>query len=158
MPLSLHLAIHALLAILVGYLAGRYFKMPALMMLVAILAGFFVDLDHALQYLFHFKSFDISGFLASRQFIDSGQFFLYFHAWEWVVLGLVVAFLSEQSKIFKAVMITASLALFVHLVSDCFINQLPPRFYSIIYRAERNFLVSEMVDLKNNNNFDYLSE
>ncbi len=145
MPLFIHLLIHASLALLVGWLAGLYFGRPALMILVALLTGFFIDLDHLLEYLFFFQAFNLNDFLNSQHLLESGQAFLYFHGWEFVFLLFVLALIFYRRQLIKAILITAALSLFVHLVSDCFINQLPPRFYSIIYRAKHNFLIEKML-------------
>ncbi len=145
MSLFIHLLIHASLALLIGYLLGLYFGRPVLMIFVSLLTGFFIDIDHLLEYLIYFRVFNLNSFLASQHLIESGQVFLYFHAWEYVILLLILALIFHRRYLIKAVLITAALSMFVHLVSDCFINSMPFKYYSIIYRAKHNFEIERIL-------------
>lgn len=145
MSLFIHLLIHASLALLIGYLLGLYFGRPVLMIFVSLLTGFFIDIDHLLEYLLYFRAFNLNSFLASQHLIESGQVFLYFHAWEYVILLLILALIFHRRYLIKAVLITAALSMFVHLVSDCFINSMPFKYYSIIYRAKHNFEIERIL-------------
>jgi len=150
MPLSLHLSIHLFFALLCGYLAGRYFKRLELCLIAGIMAGFFIDLDHVLEYFLVFGlDFNLQYFIEGRQFLTSGRNFLIFHAWEYAPLLLLVGFLLRQKKAaLSAFLITFALAGSVHLLSDCFINGFSPRFYSLSYRASRGFWADKLLPLE----------
>lgn len=140
LPLSLHLAIHLYLAILTGYLAGKYFKNILLGIIVGICGGFFIDLDHVLEYFLVFNwQFDLYNFLDGRQFLVSDKIHLWFHAWEYIFILLLLSWFFRNNKILKIILVTLSLAMSVHLLTDTIINKVPLKFYTIIYRANRGF-------------------
>ena len=139
-PLYLHLSIHFSLAVLTGYLAGRYFKNIWLGIIVGIAGGFLIDLDHALEYLLVYNwHFNLGYFFDGRQFLLSEKLRLLFHAWEYVPILLGAAYLFRNHKTVKIILITLALAGTVHLLSDVVINQVPLKFYSLSYRASENF-------------------
>lgn len=146
MSLLIHLLIHASLALLVGFLASLYFGKKTLIILVSLLTGFFIDLDHLLEYLLYFRSFNLNDFLNSQHLLESGQVFLFFHAWEYLILLIILAVIFHRRYLIKVILITAALSLFVHLVSDCFINKMPFKYYSLIYRAQNNFLIEKILE------------
>jgi len=146
MPLPLHLAIHFFVAVLVGYLAGRYFKKMSLAMVAAIMGGFFIDLDHVLEYFFYYGlHFNLTYFLEGRQFILSNTVYLIFHAWEYIPLLLLIAYLLRKKRALSIFIFTLCLAGAVHLVSDVFINDYPFKFYSISYRASQHFSTPKLI-------------
>lgn len=149
MPLYIHLSIHFLLAILVALIfwqaTERKSNFLYLSLFAAILGGFLIDIDHAIEYIIIFHRFSIQGFLIGWQFLWSGKNYLIFHAWEYLPILLLLSFLLK-----KKVKIAVFLAVFaaagsVHLLTDCFINNLPPKFYSISYRAYHDFSGSELL-------------
>jgi len=140
LPLPLHLAIHLYLAILTGYLAGRYFKNIWLGLLIGVCGGFFIDLDHVLEYLLVFNwHFNIYDFFKGRQFLASDKIHLWFHAWEYVFGFLLLAWFLRKKEILKIILITLSLAMSVHLLTDTVINKVPLKFYTLTYRANLGF-------------------
>lgn len=146
MPLSLHLFIHFSLAVVAGLLVGRYYKNIWLGIITGILGGFLIDLDHVLEYFFVFGlNFNIFNFLEGRQFLQSDKIIIIFHAWEWLlILGSLIC-LFWKKKSFKIFLFALTLGMFVHLCSDVLINQYPPKFYSIIYRAAHHFSAPELL-------------
>lgn len=139
-PLPFHIYIHFSLALVAGYLCGRYFRRPVLCLLVAFIAGFLIDLDHVLEYFLVFgPHFDLAGFFAGRQFLTSDKIYLWFHAWEWAILFFALGWLSRKRSVGRAILITAALAGSVHLLSDNLINNYPLRFYSLSYRYQQDF-------------------
>lgn len=146
MPLPIHLLIHFLLAIFVGYLVGRHFKKIGLGILIGFLGGFLIDLDHVLEYfLVYGLHFNLVYFLQGREFLISNQIHLWFHAWEYVPILLFFACLLKKNKIILTILVTLALAISVHLLSDSIINKFPPKFYSLIYRAEANFSALKLI-------------
>ncbi len=147
-PLWLHESTHFLLSVLAAYIAWAYYgnknkkKKPGVLFLLVlgIIAGFFVDLDHMFDYIlvFGFNHFNLKEFLDGTQFLISRKFYVPLHGFEFVIL-LLIAFWYVKKLRFKAVILTIALALFFHLMIDSVINNLYPKSYSIIYRAVNHF-------------------
>ncbi len=146
MPLSLHLLIHFTLAVFAGYLAGLHFKKIELGILVGFLGGFLIDLDHVLEYfLVNGLHFNLIYFLQGRQFLISDKIHLWFHAWEHVLLLLLLSLAFKRNKVSETIFITFAFAASVHLLTDSVINKYPPKFYSLLHRAEVNFSARELM-------------
>ena len=146
MPLYLHLFIHASLAVLSGYLVGRYSKNICLGVLAGFLGGFLIDLDHVLEYFFVFGlNFNIYNFFQGRQFLLSDKIYLIFHAWEWLLVLGIVAWLAKKHNKLKIFILALALGAFVHLISDVIINKFPLKFYSIIYRASQSYSAPKLL-------------
>lgn len=146
MPLSIHLTIHFLVALLVGYLAGLYFKKMSLALMAGVIGGFFIDLDHLLEYFFYYGyHFNLSYFLEGREFLLSDKIHLIFHAWEYAPLLFLIAYLLRKKRSLAIFICTLSLAGFFHIFSDVFINRYPLKFYSISYRASQNFSTPKLI-------------
>lgn len=145
-PLPLHLSIHFLLALLSGLLAGYYFRERLVSILAGIAAGFLIDLDHVLEYLLVFKGrFNFQYFFEGRQFLTSEQLHLWFHAWELVPLLLIIAWLFRRQRVVKIIAVTMAFAGAVHLATDLVINQVPPKFYLLSYRASQDFQMKNLM-------------
>jgi len=141
-----HLLIHFILAILVGWLLGSYFKQAWLGLITGFFGGFLIDLDHVLEYfLFFGLNFNLSHFLEGWQFLLSDKIYLWFHAWEYVPILLIMAWMLKKYQVLKIIFITLALASGIHLLSDVLINQYPLSHYSIIYRAQENFLAEKIL-------------
>ena len=146
-PLPLHLTIHFVLAVLIGYLVGRYFKKLWPGIIGGVLGGFFIDLDHILEYFLVFgPHFNLSDFLNGRQFLVSGQIHVWFHAWEYIPILLLIAWLCRKQKAVATFILALTLGGFIHLISDCRINNYPPRNYSLIYRYEVGFSAKHLLN------------
>lgn len=146
LPLPLHLAIHLYLAVLVGYFAGKYFKSFWLTLITAIIGGFFIDLDHALEYLLVYNwHFNIVYFFQGRQFLAADQFHLWFHAWEYIPVLLLLAFVFKKKKTIKVCLFTLAIAMSVHLLTDTIINKVPLKFYTLTYRFNRGFSAKNLM-------------
>jgi membrane-bound metal-dependent hydrolase YbcI (DUF457 family) len=145
-PLPLHLLIHFFLAVIVGYLAGRYFKKINIGVIVGICGGFLIDLDHVLEYfLVYGFHFNITYFFEGRQFLISNQLHLWFHAWEYIPIILLLAWFLRKYLNVKAALVTLALAMSVHLLTDCVINQVSPEFYTLSYRMSKNFSCQKLM-------------
>ncbi|MFA7087771.1 MAG: hypothetical protein WC146_00285 [Patescibacteria group bacterium] len=146
MPLYIHLSIHFIAAVLSGLAVGYYFKKPLLGVIAGIAGGFLIDLDHVLEYFLVFgPQFSFWMFFHGRQFLNSDQTRIFFHAWELAPLFLLVAFIFRRNKKVFIFLLAFVFAGLVHLISDCFINDYPPRNYSLIYRAQRGFLTEKIL-------------
>lgn len=141
-----HLFIHLVSALLGGWLSGRYFKELYLGMLVGILGGFLIDLDHVLEYFIFFGlSFNLGNFLEGWQFLLSNKIYLWFHAWEYIPILLIMAWMLKKYQVLKIIFITLALTSGIHLLSDVLINQYPLSHYSIIQRAQVNFSAEKIL-------------
>jgi hypothetical protein len=146
MPFSIHIYLHFLIALIIGYLAGRYFKRPWLCLTVALAGGFLIDLDHILEYFLIFgPHFNFYCFIQGREFLVSGKIYLLFHAWEWVALLALSVWLMRPKKRLKVILLTLAVAMAAHLLSDCLINHYPLQFYSLGYRASQNFSAAKLL-------------
>jgi len=146
MLLSIHILIHFALAVLSGFLVGRYYKNIKLGIIFGIIGGFLIDLDHVLEYfLFYGLHFNLTYFLEGREFLLSDKIRLFFHAWEYIFIFLVLIIIFRKRILIKFVFITIMLAGTVHLISDCLINNYPPQNYSLIYRARVRFAMQEIL-------------
>lgn len=145
-PLPFHLLIHLALAILVGFFCGRRFKQIKLGIIIGFIGGFLIDLDHVLEYLIFFNwRFNFLDFIAGRQFLLSDQIHLWFHAWEYVIVLLLGAWVFKKYKTAQLVLFTLALAISVHILSDSVINNFPLKYYSLSYRAEMNFAAEKLL-------------
>jgi len=146
MPLYLHLAIHLTLAIIVGYICGRLFKKPGLGVVMGILGGFLIDLDHVLEYfLVYGLTFNFQYFIESRQFLISNKIKLFFHAWEYFPILLAMAFIFRKKQNLKVIFFTLAISGAVHLASDVVINNYYFKYYSLIYRYQLNFSAEKLL-------------
>ena len=144
------MAIHFILAVAVGYLAGKHYKNMPLAIVVAVCGGFFIDLDHVLEYLLVFgPHFNILYFIQGRQFLTSDQTHLWFHAWEYIPLLLGLGYLLRKNKIVQTILITLAFSMGIHLLSDTIINDVPINFYSLIYREQAGFQSKNLIGSEN---------
>lgn len=145
-PLPLHLMIHFTLAYLVGLAVGIRFKKVGIGIVAGILGGFLIDLDHLLEYfLFYGWHFNFQYFIEGREFVLSNQIHLWFHAWEYVPIVLLLAFVVRRRQAFAAFLVALAFGGFVHLASDCLINNYPIRNYSLLYRYRVDFSASALL-------------
>lgn len=146
MPLYLHLSIHFGLALLAGYLVGRHFKKNVLGLIAGLLGGFLIDLDHVLEYLLVFNwHFNLGYFLEGREFLAADKIYVWFHAWEYVPLLVLLAIVFKKYKALETFLFALALAASVHLLSDSAINQYPLEYYSLIHRQEVNFSAEKLL-------------
>jgi len=145
-PLPLHLLIHFTLAVLAGYLVGRRLGKTELGIIAGILGGFFIDRDHILEYfLVYGPHFNLVYFLEGRQFLLSDKIRIWFHAWEYIPVLLIVAYFWRRQKAVYVFILALTLGGLIHLMTDCLINQYPPQNYSLLYRSRHNFSAQELL-------------
>lgn len=145
MSLIAHLAVHFVSGLIVGFIVWRIWKKPVLSYLFAILGSVLVDLDHLIDYAIAFGlNFKLEYFLKGYQFLENGKIYVLFHGWEYVIILVVLAVILK-SKIVKSAILALALGLFFHISVDVFINVIPIRSYSIIYRVKNNFKIQKLV-------------
>lgn len=146
LPLPLHLLIHLVLAVLAGYFVGRLFKQTLLGVIAGLMGGFFIDLDHVLEYFLVFgPHFNLALFLEGRQFLTSGLMHLFFHAWEYVPGLLLLAFGLRRRPVVAGFIVALAFSGFIHLLSDSVINNYPIRNYSLYYRYRMGFQTERLL-------------
>ncbi|EKE10694.1 MAG: hypothetical protein ACD_15C00212G0015 [uncultured bacterium] len=147
MSLTLHLAIHFFFSILAGLLSWAFFGSPIVSLAAGIAGGFFVDLDHWIDYFIAFGArFDVKSFMKCEQFLKSDKLYLFFHGWEITMIFLAAAIFAQGEWVRPAINAFAWGMLF-HLVSDVFINKgMGFKGYSIFYRMRNGFLAEKIVD------------
>jgi len=159
LSLPLHLSIHFVLAVLSGLLIGSYFKKIWLGIIAGICGGFLIDFDHILEYFLVFgPHFNFTYFFEGREFLLSDKTRIYFHAFEYVPVLLILAYLLRRFRLVLIFLIAFTMAGYVHLVSDCIINGYPVRTYSIYYRASKEFKTVDILSsekYQNNLNLKY---
>jgi len=139
MPLSLHLSIHFFTSLLSGFIVYKYFYKNIWVFFVAILWWFLIDVDHFFDYwlyVWHID-FNIRAFLSGAHFKHTSKLYLIFHGWEYVLVW-VCLFRLLKSKI-RYFILSFTIALFLHISSDVFINSMKFQWYSISYRIYKNF-------------------
>lgn len=146
-PLAFHLFIHFILAVFAGLLVGRRFGKARLGIIAGIMGGFLIDFDHILEYFFTFgPHFNFVYFIEGRQFLISNKIILIFHAWEYIPVLLIIAWLLRRRRNIYVFLLALILGGAVHLTSDCLINGYSPRNYSLIYRLGKNFDASYILN------------
>lgn len=154
MSLSLHLSIHLVLALAAGLIAWKITKGNIYQCLfTAVLAGVLVDLDHLIDYFLVFGlSLNFDYFARGYQFLKSDKMYILFHGWEYVAILSATAISIRRSNIYKAVALSAALALFIHLSTDVILNDIPTRSYSLVYRISQGFNIAGLVSSEHYNN------
>jgi hypothetical protein len=139
MKLFFHLSIHVAFGILAGFLVWKIYRKPFLALCCSFFAGVLVDLDHFIDYFMAFGwSFNLYYFNHGFEFLKSNKIYILFHGWEYVAV-LIVFWLIAKNIIAKTIFLSLALGLFFHLSADVYLDKVPVKFYSIIYRAENNF-------------------
>lgn len=139
LSLPVHLSIHVLLSLLAGVIVWRIWRKPLLAVIFGFMGGFLVDLDHFIDYYLAFGGkWNWRYFEGGYQFLKSGKVHILFHAWEYVIIFLLLVFLF-RNKYGKTIFLSLALGLFFHLATDVIIDDTPIKSYSIIYRIDHNF-------------------
>lgn len=110
----------------------------------ALLGGFFVDLDHGIEYLLAYGlTLDFAAFFGGQMFVRLDKIYVLGHAWEWLLILTGLSFFIKNKKLTFFV-IGLTLGLFTHLVFDQYSNGVHMFGYSIIYRMLNGFDLSAM--------------
>ena len=142
--------VHLMFSLLIGFIAWKLWKKPALAFTSAILSGFLIDADHLIDWFFEFGFlFSLAGFIRGDQFASSDKLFILLHGWEYAII-IIVAFLVVASKSgfakTKTILFALGASLILHLGADSTMNDgLSFRSYSLIQRAKNNFDIEKLV-------------
>lgn len=155
MNIYIHELIHFILSILVGVIIWKKWCMHIGIFIVALIGGFFIDFDHLFDYFLAFDTkFNLSYFLNGYQFLKNDKIYIFFHAWEWVIITffifLFVNFIFKNKKVqlLSFCMLAFSFSLFLHLLIDITTNDMQTKSYFLLYRTNNNFDLMPMVTEK----------
>jgi len=109
--------------------------------LLLFTAGFFIDLDHLIDYwaLKPKKPFSLKAFLDSEKYDNQKKYtFIFFHGWEWATLLWFLTFLFNFPLWLLAITVGISLH-FVLDIHNIISEKISPLNYFFIKRALRGF-------------------
>jgi hypothetical protein len=139
LPLSLHIFIHILFAFLAGIFVWRIWKKPFASFIFAFIGGVLIDLDHFIDYFLAYGvNFNLFYFIKGFEFLKTDKLYVLFHGWEYVLVSLAIT-LILKNKYAKSISLAFAVALFFHLSSDVILDKVPPKSYSVVFRAKNNF-------------------
>ena len=147
MPLLEHELLNLCASLVIGLLIGGLFRKRIIALAAAFMGAVLIDLDHLFDYFlafnFHFK---LNYFLKGYEFLKNDKIFVLFHAWESVVVLLLLSFFAQKKNSAVAAFSAAlALGLFFHLMIDTQVNHMYPQSYSLIYRVTHQFETKELV-------------
>lgn len=148
MPLILHELIHFSLSILAALIFSFLYKDTNISLLnlsvVALLSGFFIDVDHLIDYFFAYGlKFDIKKFLKGKEFDINKKIYVLFHGYEYVIIFIAAATFLTEGQL-QAYIFTFALSSLFHLIADVKINNVLPQTYSILFRLFHAFDIKKL--------------
>ncbi len=144
METNLDVALHLLSSSIAGYfvwsiLGAKRKDMLRLAFIVGLIGGFLIDVDHFIDYFFVFGTyFNFDYFMRGLQFEISGKTYVFFHAFEYVIISAIIALLVKSTRT-KLIFFTLALAMLLHLLTDMALFNIPFQQYFIVYRAMHGF-------------------
>jgi len=153
MSLLVHELIHILLATLAGFVVYKIWGKLFASLLTALIGGVLIDLDHLIDYYiaFGFK-FRLNYFLSGFEFLKNEKIYEFFHAWEWVVL-FILLILFFKNRTAKSIFLALALGVLLHLAVDMSENGVSFMGYSFLNRLSLNFSISEIISNENYQRF-----
>ncbi|GAB4534560.1 MAG: hypothetical protein Fur0020_01310 [Thermodesulfovibrionia bacterium] len=131
MRLKHHLSISAGVSGIVYYLS-RSWELTT----TSFLAGVFIDLDHVIDYFLHEGvRLDIKDFFRFYKEERYKRLTIMFHGWEWLILLLLLSWISDWNPVLTGVLIGFT----QHLLLDKFYNVSRFGSYSFFWRWRRGF-------------------
>lgn len=153
MSIYFHELIHIALSLLAGFFIGKIWKKYNTSVIAAFIGGVLIDIDHFIDYFLAFGfQFSIDAFQRGDQFSKLNKLYIVLHAWEWVILLLVFAFIIHKRKKIRykhyIISFTVALALGMvyHLFFDSIANETTLVSYSIVYRIYHNFSLDKLIE------------
>jgi len=130
----IHLVLSLLVGLVIGQISGDFFRSITF----ALISGFFLDLDHLVDYIIikRGKSFSFKEFSSGRYFKLVGKIRLFAHGYEYIVLFLLLALLFPANSV---VFYALAASLFFHLAFDIIHNKCKFSAYSLFYRLVNHF-------------------
>lgn len=137
---------HVIVSLALGYFIWRLFglrdkKNLLISLFFTFLGGVLIDVDHFLDHFLAFGfNFNYDHFINGEYFVRTGNTYIIFHGFEYVILFAILAVFFKNKKI-KMIMIALTLGMFSHLLIDTFLFPNPIMGYFILYRLLHGFNV-----------------
>ena len=145
MNLYLHELTHIIISLIVGLIIWK-FSGNFYVILIALMGGFFIDLDHLIDYFLAFgPKFNLAYFLKGYSFLKTDKIYVLFHSWELVFIFFVLTFQRSNVRTFQPILLSFSLSLFLHLIVDVLTNNMKPQSYFLYYRIRNKFELKSLV-------------
>src|SRR3989339_974398 len=127
----MHLSASLLVGGSLSLLSGSY-----LPLVLSLVAGFFIDGDHLIDYLiFRGSRVTLKGFFSGNYFKESQKAYIFLHSWE-LAFGIVsLGLVANSSLLFYSV----GLSMAVHLLIDQFTNSPGLYAYFLYHRITHKF-------------------
>jgi len=133
----IHVVAYLCVGALVYFFWKKYFTIKNY--ILGFLFTFFIDVDHYIDMLMYDGfSLDIKRFISGEHFRESGKVYIFFHAWEYVLLVFVLFWVFRKSRI-AGPLLFIFLGLGVHLIVDIITNNSTFLTYSLFYRILVDF-------------------
>ena len=154
MSLIFHELLHLIFSFSIGFFVWRLYKKPVFSFFAALIGGFFVDVDHFVDYFIAFGTrFNLYYFLEGYHFLKSDKVYVPLHAWEWVIVLFFIAFLIKKrlrlnislKKLILTILLASALGLFSHLLIDLKLNNMTFADYSILFRLKNDFSLQKLI-------------
>lgn len=135
------LILHVIFTYLAGYIVFKKWNKREVSFWGAFVGGILIDLDHFIDYFMTYgMRFNLTDFFQGMQFLKSGKIFVFFHAWEYLLILLIILYFLDKKRIVVRSFVAAlSLSIFLHLLVDIVVAGGHAELYSIIYRFWVNF-------------------
>lgn len=129
----IHFLLSIFTGIIIGYFTQNWWAIP-----VALISGFFIDIDHFFDY-FKFvrcRRFDLKEFTSAKYFDYSNKVYLPLHGYEYGILLIIIAVLFPLTAWWT---LALGLSLILHLIYDMISNRPIWPTYFLFFRAAERF-------------------
>lgn len=128
---------HFLFSLIVGTIVGYFFANWRAIPL-ALVAGFFIDVDHLIDYLIYekFRRFDLRNFFTGEYFDLSGKVYVFAHGFEFAIVLIILGAIYPS---FGWFFYSLGFANLLHLLYDTFANGAIWSTYFFLLRLAKNF-------------------
>lgn len=135
---------HVITSLILGYIVWKFFglndrKSLLIALFFTFLGGVLIDIDHFIDHYLAFGfTFNYDYFIAGEYFLKSNKAYVFFHAFEYVVIASIFAIFLKDRKI-KMIFCGLALGMLSHLLIDSFLFPNSIEGYSILYRLLNGF-------------------
>jgi hypothetical protein len=128
-----HFSLSLIAGVIVGYFFANWWAIP-----LALVAGFFIDVDHLIDYLIYkkFRRFDLRNFFTGEYFDRSGKVYVFAHGFEFAMVLIMLGAIYPNLGWFFYSLGFANL---LHLLYDTFANGAIWPTYFFLFRLAKNF-------------------
>lgn len=135
-----HELLHFLITAVAAFFVWWRFRNWKLI-IIALLVGIFIDLDHWFDYFVYFGfNIDLNNFLNVASYVHgNNKVFVPLHGWEFLIFFWLIGYFLEKKLKFKGLKWAISLAYAGHLICDQISVSPQPLGYFFFYRLINNF-------------------